>query len=223
MKVLIFDSGPIINLSLNGLLYILSNLKKVFNGKFIITEAVKREIIDRPIKVPRFELSALKIQNLLDEKVIGLSDSIGIDSKLIKKESARMMGEANVCVRAKNRVVNIISEAETSCLALSAELSKKGVENIIAIDERTTRLLGEKPESLEKIMSDRMHVNVSVSCNLNSFKNFKFIRSTEIVYVAYKKGLLGVKGSNALEGALYATKFKGSAVSFEEIDILKKM
>ncbi len=223
MKILIFDSGPIINLSLNGLLYVLENLKKNFSGKFVITDAVKYEIIDKPMKILRFELSALKIQNLLDEKIIELPNSIGIDNVLIKKESTRLMREANMCVKVRNKAVDIISEAEASCLALSGILAKKNIENIIAIDERTTRLLGEKPENLEKLMSNKMHMSISVSCNLESFKNFRFIRSTELVYVAYKRGLLGVNGSNALEGALYATKFKGSAVSFEEIDELKKM
>ncbi len=222
MKILIFDSGPIINLSLNGLLYVLENLKKNFSGKFLITDAVKYEIIDRPMKMPRFELSALKIQNLLDEKVIELPNSI-VDNKLIKKESIRLMKGVNMCVKVKDKAVDIISEAEASCLALSEELNKKKIDNIIAIDERTTRLLGEKPENLEKLMSGKMHMDVNVSCDLEEFKNFRFIRSTELVYVAYKKGLLGVNGSNALEGALYATKFKGSAVSFEEIEILKRL
>ena len=223
MKILIFDSGPIINLSLNGLLYILENLKKIFDGKFLITEAVKYEVIDRPMKIPRFKLSSLTVQNVFDNKIIELPNSVGIDSGLIKKESDKLMKAANICVKVKDRVVNIISEAEASCLALSAKLNKENMDNIIAIDERTTRILSEKPENLEKLMSDKMHMRASVSCNLEMFKNFRFIRSTELVYVAYKKGLLNITGANVLEAALYATKFKGSAVSFEEIEILKRM
>ena len=67
MRVLILDSGPLINLSMNGLLYILEGLKAHFQGKIIITRQVKYETIDRPLNVPRFELGALRIKNLLDK------------------------------------------------------------------------------------------------------------------------------------------------------------
>ena len=42
-KVLIFDSGSLISLSINGLLEELKKLKKIFNGEFIITKEVKKE------------------------------------------------------------------------------------------------------------------------------------------------------------------------------------
>ena len=45
-KALIFDSGTLINLTMNCLLYILPELKKIFKGKLLITSAVKYEIID---------------------------------------------------------------------------------------------------------------------------------------------------------------------------------
>ena len=223
MKVLIFDSGPIINFSMNGLVYLLENLKKIFDGKFIITEAVKYEVMDRPIKNPRFELEALRIKDLLSAGILELPSALGIDNNLIKKETTRLMNEANGCARTNDRKINIVSEAEISCLALSSELTKKGIDNLIAIDERTTRILTERPENLERLMSDKLKTQVKVSCNLDTFKDFRFIRSTELVYVAFKKGILGIDGSEALEAALYATKYKGSSVSFEEIKVLKKL
>jgi hypothetical protein len=56
------------------------------------------------------------------------------------------------------------------------------------------------------------------------FSKFKFIRSSELVYVAYKKGIINL-GNNkkVLEALLYATKFKGSSISFEEINELKRL
>ena len=222
-KALLFDSGPLINLSMNGLLYIIEKLKKTFNGKFIITESVKYEIIDKPLRIPRFELGALRIQELLDSKILEMPGSLGINNAMIKEELNNFSNVANNCVKANNKSINIISEAETSCLALSKILTKKNIENIIAIDERTTRILTEKPENLEKLMGDKLKMRVRIQCDLNSFSNFRFIRSTELVYVAYKKNLLGLEGKKALEAALYATKYKGAAVSFEEIDVLKRM
>jgi len=55
------------------------------------------------------------------------------------------------------------------------------------------------------------------------FREFRFIRSTEMVYAAHKLDLLNVKGPKALEAALFATKFKGSSVSFDELKVLKKL
>ena len=224
MKALIFDSGTLITLSLNGLLYILEELKKTFQGKFLITEQVKYETLDRPIKVPRFELEALRIQNMLDAKILELPTALNIHNNQLKKETNRLMYTGNSLILAEGRPIKIISEAETSCMALSLVLTKQNIQNIIAIDERTTRILSEKPQNLKQIMEKKLHTSVELNPKgLNEFKDFKFIRSTEIVYVAYKKNLLKINGPKALEAALYATKFKGSSVSFEEIDELKKL
>jgi hypothetical protein len=133
------------------------------------------------------------------------------------------MNEANHILSSDGRWLRIVSEGEVSCLALSEELSKKGIDNLIAIDERTTRMLSEKPENLERIMEKKLHMHVEVKGGTKEFSEFRFIRSSEIVYVAYKKGLLGLEGKKALEAALYATKFQGAAISFEEIDVLKKL
>lgn len=224
MKILLFDSGTLINLSMNGFLPILEKLKEKFDGKFIITKPVKGEIVDRPVGIQRFELGALRIQALIDEGVLELPDAIGISNDFIVKETAKLMDLANHYVMAEGRWVNIVSEAEISCLAISKELTKRGTENLIAIDERTTRMLSEKPENLERIMEKKLHSAVTIEeTKFREFENFRFIRSSEIVYVAYKKGILGVEGKKALEAALYATKFHGAAISFEEIDILKKL
>jgi len=134
------------------------------------------------------------------------------------------METANHTVKIKGKYVDIVSEGEISCLALSKDLIKRGIENIIAIDERTTRVLVEKPENLTKLMTKKLKQRVDVvKGKLKGFENFKFIRSTELVYVAYKKGLLRIKGKRALGAALYATRFKGAAVSFEEIEEMKKL
>ncbi len=224
MKALIFDSGTLINLSMNGLLYILEKLKKNFNGKFLITEAVKFETIDKPIGIPRFELGALIIKNLLDAEIIEMPNSVGISYEQLKRETAEMLDLANHYVSADGKWISIVSEAEMSCLALSNLLAEKGVENIIAIDERTTRILGEKPENLENLMSSKLHQRVEVVAkNFRIFAKYRFIRSSELVYVAYKKGLVNLNSDKALEALLFATKYKGSSISFDEINILKKM
>jgi len=120
--------------------------------------------------------------------------------------------------------IKIVSDAEISCLALSTFLTNNKIENMIAVDERTTRILSEKPQDLEETMSRKLHQKVSLEPkNFKAFKQFKFMRSTELVYIAHKLGILRVKGPKALEAALFATKFKGSSVSYDEIKVLKKL
>ena len=224
-KVLILESGTIINFSMNGLLYIIEELKKKFDGKFIITSQVKWETIDRPQKVPRFQLEALRVKKLLDNKIIELPSALGISEDEIKAETKVLMDIANHTIKQGDQWIKIVSEAEISCLALSSILRKKGIDDIIAIDERTTRILSEKPKNLEKIISRKLHqkVKLTTDADFSAFKEFKFIRSTELAYVAHKKGVLRVKGPNALEAALFATKFKGSSISYDEVNALKKL
>jgi len=224
MKVLIFDSGPLINLSMNGLLFVLEDLKKDFDGHFIITDYVKKEVVDKPMNVQKFELGAVRIQNLIDKGVLETPSSIGVNPEKIRFETSKLMEAANHSVRLRSQPINIVSEAEMSCIALANELKKQSIESLIAIDERTTRVLSESPIELEKIMGSKLHQDVRVDVrNLSDFKDIKFIRSTELVYVAYKKGVIGLEGKRVLEALVYATKFKGSAISFEELNDLKKM
>lgn len=224
MKVVIFDSGTLINLSMNGLLYVLEDLKKVFDGKFVITQSVKQETVDHPLTIQRFELGALQIQDLLDKKVLELPLALGINEREMQAEVIKMKDLANHYLRMRGQWIAIVSEAEVSCIALSTQLMKKGIENMIAIDERTMRMLGENPQNLGKLMSEKLHQPVElVNHNFSAFAPYKFIRSAELVYVAYKKGLIPLKGKKVLEALLYATKFKGCAISFEEIEELKRL
>ena len=225
MKVLVFDSGPLINLSMNGLLYLLEEFKKSFpNIKFIITKQVKYEVLDRPIKVQRFELGALRIKRLLDNKTLELPESLKISSREIDKRTKHLLDEANKLINVKYHPIEIVSDGEISCLALSQILTEKGVENLIGVDERTTRILAEDPKNLEDVISRKLHKKVKLATkNFDHFKDFKFIRSTELVYVAVKKGISKVKDPKALEAMIYATKFKGAAISWDEIKTLKKL
>lgn len=222
MKAIVFDSGVLINLSMNGLLYIIEELKKKFDCRFLITNQVKYETIDRPMGIERFELGALQIQSLIDSKVLEMPSSIGIDEEKIKKDTLLFLDKANHFMQVRGKWVNLVEEAEMSCLALSKELTEKGIDNLVAVDERTARMICENPQNLERIMSEKLHQNVNIATDdIDVFSNFRFIRSPELVYVAYKKNIIHLKGEKVLEAALYATKFKGASISFEEINKLK--
>ncbi len=223
-KIIIFDASTLISLAMNGLLPELKELRKIFKGKFIITKEVKREIIDKPLTIKRFELEALKLKQLLDEKVLEMPLSVRIDDKEISKKINEILDTANNIFIGNEKNIKLIDFGEASCLALSRVLDKKNIKNVIAVDERTTRMLGEKPENLQRLLQKKLHTKIDYKKeNFKFFEGFKFIRSSELVYVAYKKGLVKLKDSRVLDALLYAVKFKGCAISGDEIREIKRI
>ena len=217
-RFLIFDAGPIISLSMNGLLYVIEKLRKDFDGDFVITPRVKKEVVDRPLGIKKYELEALRVKDLLDKKVLRVASDF-VSANAIEKETKRILKSANSLFSAEGEKINLIQEADASCLAFSRLC---GVENLIVVDERTTRMLTEAPENLRKIMSSRLHTSIKVKIeNLKELEGFKFIRSAEVVYIAYKKGLINLeKSKQLLDALLYGLKFKGTAISSQEIDVI---
>ena len=224
MKALIFDSGSLISLSINGLLEELKKLKKIFNGEFIITKEVKKEVVDNPIKIKMYELEALKIQNLIDEGCLNMPNKIGIQDKEITNLMFKLMNLANTMFIGNGNEIKLIQQGETSCLALSKILNEKKIKNVLVIDERTIRMLVEKPENLKELLEKKLHTKIKLKkSNFQPFKDFKIIRSTELMYLAYKKNLIKLKGKEVLDALLYALKFKGCAISFDEIEEIKRI
>ena len=134
------------------------------------------------------------------------------------------MTVANNTFFGRGRAIRIIHRGEASSLALSRILDEKKIKNVIAVDERTARMLGEKPDNLKRLFGEKIHMNITAKQeNYKYFKGFKFIRSAELVYVAFKKGFFELKDHDTvLDALLYAVKFKGCAISGEEIrEILK--
>jgi len=154
-----------------------------------------------------------------------MPESLDIPDSLITKKTQELIKIANRVIEDNGRPVKIVSDAEISCLALSSILSEKKIENMIMVDERTTRLLSEKPQNLEKLMSHKLHhpVKLSPTSDFSKFKEFRFIRSTELVYIAYKKKLCELRDPDILEAMLYAVKYKGTSVSEEEVQQMVRL
>lgn len=223
-KVIIFDASTLISLAMNGLLPELTNLKKVFKGKFIITKEVKGEIIDKPLKIKRFELEGLKLKQLLDGKILEMPSALNIDETRISKETNDLLDIANRTFQGRGRDIKLIDLGETSCLVLSRILDERKIENVVAVDERTTRMLSEKPGNLERLLQKKLHTKVTFNKeNFKFFKDFRFIRSSELVYVMWKKGVTRLKNGMVLDALLYAVKFKGCAISGDEIREIKRI
>ncbi len=219
MKSLIFDSGPLINFSMNGILHILKKLKKEFKGDFLITKEVYKEIIDRPIKIKRFQLGALQLKALFDEKIIKYADITSQQVNELRKERERIMNTANSTFRGKNNNIHLIDKGESAVLALSEILEKP---NAIVIDERTTRMLCENPENLKKLLQKKLRTKITAKKeNYKQFTGFKIIRSTELAYIAHKRKLIELKDSQVYEAMLYGLKYRGCSISEQEVKTLK--
>ncbi len=223
-KVIIFDSGTLINFAMNGLLQEFRGLKKIFPGKFIITREVKMEIIDRPLTIKRFELEALKLNELLEENILEMPYVLGMEDNKISNATAEIHNIANNTFFGRENAIHITDLGEESCIALSKLLNEKNIVNVISTDERTIRVLGEKPENLLSLLQKKLHTQINAKTeNYKFFQGFRFIRSSELIYIAYKKGIVKLKNHDVLDALLYAMKFNGCAISDEEIAELKRM
>ena len=186
-KAIIFDASTLITFSMNGLWSEFRALKESFKGHFIITNEVKSEIIDRPIKTKKFELEALKLQKLFNDKILELPEDLGVRGEEVTKKSKELLDIANSTFQASSGNIKLIDMGETSCLTLSKILDQKNIKNVIAVDERTIRMLGEKPENLKNLFQKKLKTRITPNPkNYDKFQGFKFIRSAELVYIAYK-------------------------------------
>ncbi len=221
MKIIVFDTGPIISLTTNNLLGLLTNLRKKYKGSFYITNAIRRELIERPLETKKFKFEALQVLRCIHSNILEV-----FESKELKKKTLHLLELANKSFSAKGEFIQISHFAEISGLA-AAVLSDA---QAFVVDERNTRLLIEDPETLKKILSKKLHTNISVNKkNLNEFremtKKIKLIRSVELVTIAYELGLLNKYLVNIpqpkktlLESVLWGVKLNGCSVSDREID-----
>ena len=67
MKALVFDTGPVISLTMNNLLWLLDPLKEMSKANFFITEQVRRELVDVPLnKTKRYKFEALQVLHYIE-------------------------------------------------------------------------------------------------------------------------------------------------------------
>ena len=219
-KALIFDSSSIITLSMNNLLSLLAPLKKKFRGEFYITDGVKKEIVDRPLQIKRFELNAMMISILIKDKVLDLYEDD------IREKSEMFLNKANSVYIADGEKLKILHYGESSCIALHEELKRQNYQVSLVVDERTTRMLCENPINLGRLLGSKLHTNVKLfNEEASFFKDINIIRSSELCFAAYKLGLIKLPGKSieAIDALLYAAKYKGCSISYEEIEKAKRL
>lgn len=220
-KYLIFDAGPLINFAMNGSLHILESLKKEFDGDFLITKEVKQEIIDTPLTIKRFELEALQLKDLFDRGIIKLADITEKQIDELRNKREEIMNTANNMFKSKKSYIHLLDKGECAVIALSKIIKAP---NLLVIDERTARMLCENPENLRKLLEKKLHTPITANKeNYSYFKGYKVIRSTELAFIANKKGLFEIKDPRALDAMLYGLKIKGCSISEEEIEEMKRL
>ncbi len=219
-KFLIFDAGPIISLTMNGLLPILEKLKQNFKGEFIITPQIKEEVIDKPLKIKKYKFEGIRVTDLIEKGILKMSSEF-VSPQSLEKETSKIMKLLNSSFTSSEKI-ELIQKGEASCIAFA---NLCNCENVIVVDERTIRMMGEAPENQKKIMENKLHARVDINQgNLKVLKNIKFIRSSELIYIAYKKNLLEwKKDKTTLEALLYALKYSGTAISSRDIEAIKSL
>ena len=151
MKIITFDTGPIISLTITNLLWILKELKNRYDSKFYITEAVKKELVDRPLSTKKFKFEALQVLRYIKEGIINV-----IKEKETKQKTLELLNLANNCFQAKNHPIQIVHYGEMAGLASYLVLDS----DAFVVDERTTRLLIENPKRLANILSHKLHTKI---------------------------------------------------------------
>lgn len=222
-RILFFDAGPIITLVMSRLVWILPELKKKFGGKFYITPGVKRELVERPLGIKRFEFEALQVMKLIRDGTLEVYD------KVPKSRVQQLQNLANSSFKIGSRNMDIIQTGEMEAVTCAIQTNASAV----VMDERTLRLFIEDNKQMEKLLEIRFKKDVIADkSKMEDFskqlKEVKIIRSIELVAVAYKMGLLNdyvpdQKGGKRtlVDSILWAAKYNGSAVTTQEINEMK--
>jgi predicted nucleic acid-binding protein len=207
----ICDAGSLISLSLNCMLPIITELSE--KTDFVIPKGVYDEIITNPHNIKRFKLGSLKFSALVKEGVIAVEEP---DAKL----AGQILDLSNRIYWVKKHPLSIIQRGEAEALAMCVG------GGTLLIDERTMRLLVEHPASMVSLLRKRMNRNVHEDPKrLSEFQSLvgqvPIIRSSEVIAVAYERGILEkyFRGERreVLESCLWALKFSGCALTHDEI------
>lgn len=193
------------------------HLKEREKISFIIPESVYYESVERPLKIKRFELNAVRIKNAVDNGFLEIAKTT-LEIKNMMNELSTVT--ADLC-KADGRKITLINKGEAETLALMKEINSK----ILLIDERTTRMIIEEPQNLMSFLQHRHKCKITLNKGrMDEFKNFftniNVIRSVELIALAYDDGAFEMqmeKSKQALEAALFAAKYAGCAVSAKEI------
>lgn len=216
MKKLVFDTGPVISLVTDNLLWVLEELKKRFQVDFIISNSVKEELVNNALATKKFAFEGMLINTYINKKVLNL---FNLNVNVNDLENC-----TNNIFFAQNKPLQLLQKGELASLLLYKKINA----DALVVDERTTRLLIEDSEKLRKLLEIKLHCKIKVNNeNLKLFKDLtkdiKIIRSSELLFIAYENGLFDkfkaeFTKKELLNSVLWGTKLRGCSISEEEIN-----
>ena len=223
-KIVVVDSSTIISCAINCIIWVFEELSNK-GIRFVVPKSVKKEVIDNGLNSKRFKYEALRVLAYFTDGVFEVYDED------IKKETSEILSYANSSYYIKNNPLKILQEADAEVIALAKKINA----NMVLSDERTLRLLLENPGEIKGFLHKKFSADIKVS--ESSMMNFSRIagkieisRSVELVALAYSLDIFnetktkcessGEKNceKELIEGLMYALKFSGCSVSFEEIN-----
>ncbi len=224
-KFFVCDSGLFITYTNACLFDVIRYLHEKFHVNFLITNAVKDETIDYPLHMEnkKYSFSAMRIKHYLNEHFI---KNINTDGEL-ERERDLFLEITNNLFYIVGKPLTLVHKGEAEIVALAYITGNKN----IFMDERTTRLLIEAPMVLKKHLEKEYKINVMVNKeNLNKLyeftKGMKVFRSSELLTVAYELGYFDrfrKDKEKMFESALYAVRYAGTSISFDEIKEIIRM
>ena len=224
MNDLVFDTSSIISIATNNLLDVLEQLKKRFKDDFIISDAVKREVLDHPLTIKKYKLEAIMISNLINNNILRKYTNINIE-----KKTMNLLSISNEIFLANETPIKILDKAEVESLVLTQVL-----QGTFVVDERNIRLLVEDYKKLAQLLERKLDRKIKINNqNIKLFKSeikdINIIRSADMMTIAFELGLfkdLENKYTNRaeiLDGILWGLRLRGCAISTEEIDEILKI
>ncbi len=223
MTVLVVDSSTIISCAINCLMWVFERLNEK-GIKFVVPMAVKKEVVDSGIKTKKYKYQSIRVLEAFSKGVFE------VYTENVEKETSEILNYANTSFYIKNKPMKILHRADAEVLVLAKKINADG----ILVDERNLRLLIEHPDSLNSHLDKKFHtktkmIEKNVLLVKEKIGGKEMIRSVELIAYAYSKGIFddiisvcSTSEKNCrkeiVEGLLYALKFAGCAISFNEIN-----
>jgi len=216
MASIVCDSSSLISFSETCNIEAIGFVKKKSGARFLIPEEVRQEIFVRPLKLPKYEFSAIRLNQLLEEGIVERAFPPELENK-----TNEFLSIANNLFFVRGNPIELIQRGEAQCLAVMQSLNA----DALLIDEKTTRLLVESPEQLLQRISGEYENKISVEQDaLSQFRKktreIFVMRSSELLAIAAEKGFFQQYGDfeeKAFKAGLRALRNAGCSIAEEEI------
>lgn len=220
-KVLVFDASSIISLATNGLIDALRELKKLYNGRFVISESIRRELVDVPFNNKKYKLEAMQVSRLIDDHVL----------EVVKANNFKnTLDSVNNIFSLRGKPMQLLHAGEIEDLLIYQQLGAEG----FVVDERTMRLFLEDINEMHQLLERKLHKRIDFNRGnarefQKKFSGISVIRSCELMAIAYERGLLSENFSERygkeeqIDALMWGLRLRGCAVSTDEIEMFKKL